>query len=212
MSVINQSYNNNRNGGTDMFLEENELGISPSIMDELITLESSEGADGWRADGWRLFQRLGYKLIVFNNGHIYDTSDLRLNKIRRCDVKQGYYMRVPYVGTAHRIVAFAYHIIDVYEYDHLHDVAHINGDRYDNRIENLQYITHAENIKKRDEMGGRCKAVEAYTVTNGVEEIVYQFDSIKKAARVTKLKESNICNCCKGKILTTGGLRWRYAY
>lgn len=189
-----------------MLPRENELGISPSIMDELICIESAQ-----KADCWRLFERLGYKMIVFNNGHIYDVARLRNGHINRADIKQGYYMRVPYVGTAHRIVAYTYGIIYVYEYDHLHDIDHKNGDRYDNRPSNLRVITHSANIICRDRRGGKNLAVEGYIVENGVEEIIWKCESIKKAAYVTGLKESNICSCCKGRLRHTGGLRWRYS-
>lgn len=56
-----------------------------------------------------------------------------------------------YCTTSHRVIAYCFGILD--SLDSKLDVDHINNIRNDNRIENLQAITHAENIAKRDKNG-----------------------------------------------------------
>lgn len=52
---------------------------------------------------------------------------------------------------AHRAIALAFGIIS--DYCDKVDIDHINNIRNDNRVENLQALTHTENIKKRDTNG-----------------------------------------------------------
>ena len=54
-------------------------------------------------------------------------------------------------ATVHRLVADAF----IGPAPDKHDVMHINGNREDNRIENLQYGTRSENLRSTYDYGGR---------------------------------------------------------
>lgn len=79
------------------------------------------------------------------------------------------------------------------------EVDHINGDRTDNRVENLRWVTSRENMEN-----GPSKKV--LCVETG---IIYP--SLMEAYRQTGADHSHIIKCCKGKYKTAGGYHWQYA-
>ena len=108
--------------------------------------------------------------------------------------------------TVHRLMAKTF--LDDY-YDTL-EVNHINGIKTDNRIENLEMVTHSENIKKRYEIGidgNNYKAVEQYDLENNY---IRSWDSISDASRAYNISPTNIKNACKGIYKTSCGFVWKY--
>lgn len=84
----------------------------------------------------------------------YEVSSL--GRVRRAETQRvlkahlsrpGGYLHVP-IGPrsygVHRLVALAF----LGERPEGHSVDHVNGDREDNRVENLQYVPHAENVRR----------------------------------------------------------------
>ena len=78
------------------------------------------------------------------------------------------------------------------------DVDHINHDRQDNRVENLQWLSHENNVR-------RSRNKKVYCV-----ELDQTFDSITEASEVTGIYQSNITACCQDKQRTAGGYTWKY--
>ena len=95
----------------------------------------------------------------------------------------------------HRLVAEAY-IPNPYN---LTDVDHIDNDRTHNYLNNLQWITHKDNVRK-----GRNKPILQYTLDG---EFVREWPS---AMDVGKEVKSNICKCLKGKYKQAYGSIWKY--
>lgn len=87
----------------------------------------------------------GYSVVTFNNN----------NKVRTCKL--------------HRLVMIYFKPI---ENPNLYDVNHINWDREDNRIENLEWISRKENLKLRR----------------------MEFDSFKTLAKLHKKYNDNYLN------------------
>lgn len=108
----------------------------------------------------------------------------------------------------HRIIAVAF----CEAREEASEVNHINGIKEDNRAENLEWVTHGENLQHAYETGlmpnnATPKAVTATNMETG-EQIT--FPSIYKAARFFNISQGNICMCCKGLRPYANGYFWDY--
>jgi len=86
-------------------------------------------------------------------------------------------------------------------------VDHINRIRYDNRISNLRWATHTENLNNRTNSKRKGRQVYQLTV-DGI--IINLWDSIKEASVATGICNSGIVRCCKKESAYSGGYLWRY--
>lgn len=113
--------------------------------------------------------------------------------------------------TIHRLVAFAF-----IEYTEGKEVNHINGNKLDNRLENLEFVTKSENINHAHKTGlinmkdRGNKPVLQYDL-NGV--FIQNFPSVLKATiHMGKTNGTSISKACKKIQKTAYGYKWEYAY
>ena len=101
------------------------------------------------------------------------------------------------------------------------EVDHINGIRYDNRVENLRWVTRSENrqnpiSKKRmsESHKGRYGAQTSHY--HGVVqltmdgEFIKAWESISTAVRMLGVRQSGVTACCIGRYGSSGGYKWKY--
>lgn len=92
-------------------------------------------------------------------------------------------------------------------------VNHIDCDRSNNNVKNLEWVTPKENSQKAVAEGrflnsSRLRAVVQYDL-NGNK--IRTFESAAEAARQLKLQASKISDCCRRIRRRTGDFQWRYA-
>ena len=88
------------------------------------------------------------------------------------------------------------------------DVDHIDSNKKNNSINNLQLLSHKENVRK-----ARCKKVISLNIETQEEKI---FDSIKEAGEFYDIFASNISAICKKKMKTSkskkDGKKYQFFY
>lgn len=88
------------------------------------------------------------------------------------------------------------------------DVNHIDEDITNNKLSNLQWLTHQENLN----YGNRAKK---YGISRGHKikcvETGIIYDSLREAERETGCAHTHISDCVRGKQKTCGGYHWVYA-
>lgn len=106
----------------------------------------------------------------------------------------------------HRLVAIAF----IPNPKNKREVDHINGDKLDNRAENLDWVTSSENQKRRHQLNNirtSHRRIASYTL-DGV--FVKEYDSILEAANEMGVKRNAIDCALQGRHKTSCGLLWKY--
>lgn len=154
----------------------------------------------------------GYQ--VSNKGNVYSCY-LKRN-MRICDRGNGYYFVTIGSGNnrkglmVHRLVAMAF----IPNPDQLDEIDHINGIKNDNRVENLRWVKHIDNMNNPVTINTRMDAIRAkqgkpiIAFKNGKK--IGEYACMMDAARTLNLFCTNICKQLKGKALTVKGYTFEY--
>ena len=119
----------------------------------------------------------------------------------------------------HRLIASAF----IENYYNCEQINHIDGNKQNNNINNLEWCTKSYNIKEAYRLGLKTapktmlgiksyknhlsKPVNQYDLQGN---FIKRYDSFSAAARATGLNRTHIGECCNGKNRTYGGFIWKY--
>ena len=164
-----------------------------------------------------------WKDIVKHEG--YQVSNLgnikgKNGKILIGGIKRGYREVIlvnnnkRYYKLVHRLVAEIF----ISNPENKLQINHIDGNKLNNKVDNLEWCTPNENMKHAYKIGlqkplyakenPRAKKVKQYNLNN---ELLNHYDGIKEASRINNINPRDITKCCQHKRKQVGGYIWRYA-
>lgn len=150
--------------------------------------------------------------FVTDDGRVWSTKS---NRFLKPELDRYGYVKITLSGipksrttTVHRLVAEAF----IPNPENLATVNHINEDKTDNRVENLEWMS----VKNNNNYGTRNIRMSISKCHNPVIQInpdgtEVWHRGVKEAWRATGVRWSQIARACQGIIPhTRNGLRWRY--
>lgn len=179
-------------------------------------------------EGYYQVSNLGnIKSFIYFNGHeyIYRERILKPQNNRYLTVRLAKNKKVKQY-TIHRLVAEYF----ISNEDKKPYVNHKDGNKYNNRVDNLEWCTAKENtqhayknnliarITERKKEATLKNVKKAWEKTrkkinqydlNG--NFIKEYKSISEASKTNNIPTSSISNCCKKNVHTAGGYIWQYA-
>lgn len=151
----------------------------------------------------------GANISVYSDGSVWNHRGSR-NKRRFGDVSPKGYRRIIVSDNGrirtvfvHRLVAEAF----VPNQKGLPQVNHKDGNKLNNRPENLEWCTNEENLRHRYDVLGKYLRKPILCIETGI-----CYESAVMAAERTGINRANIGSACLGrpKHGTAGGYHWKY--
>lgn len=170
-------------------------------------IDSSEGNEIWKnitLDGWENYSVSSTGKVKRNDGRILKGT-----------IRHGYHEVSIRKGESklsqrvHRLVAneFLEKVTDDLV------VNHKNGNKLDNNVDNLEWVTIADNNRHAVETGLRTKTGKERCIIqlSSIGEEIARHPSIIEAQRQTGVCRQSIGKVCRGERKQAGGFIWQYA-
>ena len=94
------------------------------------------------------------------------------------------------------------------------EINHVDGDKENNYVENLEWVTHADNMrhayKNKLIPNGRTRGVSVVAYNSDLQ-LVGTFDAISIASEKLGIGRGGIWRSCNSSYLKAGGYKWEYA-
>lgn len=111
----------------------------------------------------------------------------------------------------HRLVALAF----IQKAENKLEVNHIDGNKQNNNINNLEWVTRSENMKHAIKSGlliikvksEPARKIEQLDLNNNLIKI---WNSCNEIISELKVSDAHIYRCCNNKAKTAYGYKWRY--
>lgn len=118
-----------------------------------------------------------------------------------------YKNRKHHTQRVHRLIAEVF-LKDYYDKP---QVNHIDGNKTNNAVTNLEMVTNSENqlhaYKNKLEKPAKQSRVEQYDLDGNY---LQTFEYVRDAGKQFGIDESSIIKCCRNKRKTAGNYMWRY--
>lgn len=142
--------------------------------------------------------------MVSDDGQVYNmASGKRLAQ----QLSHRGYMRVFIRGRqyrVHRLVALSH----IGEPSHGQEVNHIDGNKTNNSVDNLEWCSHRENMNAYRKKPRR-NAMRVMQMTED-GNVVRLWKGVTAAANTLGINRSSIADSCNGLLKKAGGYRWKY--
>lgn len=172
---------------------------------------------------WVKIQEVSGNYQISNYGNVKSNISniiLKQSIVAKRKNKQGYKVvnlkgNLHYV---HRLVANAF----IPNPNQLPEVNHIDGNKFNNHVNNLEWVTSSENMKHAYKTGlikhsrkfGKDNPISKLVLQKDKKtlEVLHRYYGVREASRMTNIATSDICNCCNHKKghYSAGGYVWEY--
>jgi len=174
--------------------------------DKVCLIDLGNGLEVW--DGkeyWSEIEGFDGKYSVSTFGRVRNNKFNKL--LSQSERSKGGYIRVGLLNSKGKRITFNVHRLVAKAFlqnpNNLPQVNHIDENRLNNRVDNLEYCSAQYNIDY-----SQAKEVVQKDLKTG--EVIKVFKSVSEAQRQTGIYAGNIANCCNGRVRSSGGFSWSY--